>query len=152
MSDRSNEALDVALRRLFDDASADVGTEPSTVVLSVLSAGRRFEIVTGEVARGDLVGVRAGGAVADRQLVVSADCLDVVLDVTADDDGLLDVRGTVLGDENLYAVQLLQEAAEVALTVTDPDGGFSVAGLEPGAYALVVSGRASEVSATVELR
>ncbi len=84
------------------------------------------------------VGVRAAGAQgARRQLVYSADALDVALNLLPRArDKKFDLDGQVLSHEGAelgaFSVQLLQSETELAMTVTDDLGGFAFQTIPPG--------------------
>ncbi|CAA9399387.1 MAG: hypothetical protein AVDCRST_MAG03-1115 [uncultured Rubrobacteraceae bacterium] len=105
------------------------------------------------------VGVRSAGAHgARRQLVYSADVLDVVLNfLPRARDKKFDLNGQVLAQEDdvelgSFSVQLLRSAAELAITATDGLGSFAIESIPPGVYELILSTDRLEVSITpVEL-
>ena len=104
------------------------------------------------------VGVRSAGAHgARRQLVYSADALDVALNFLPRARGKkFDLNGQVLAQDDVelgsFCVQLLQSATELAITATDDLGSFVIESIPPGMYELVLSTDRLEVSITpVEL-
>src|SRR5919112_3594328 len=104
------------------------------------------------------VGVRSAGAQgARRQLVYSADALDIALNLLPRArDNKYDLNGQVLShsDSELgsFSVQLLQSETELAITATDDLGSFAIESIPPGVYEIVLSSERVEVSITpVEL-
>jgi hypothetical protein len=104
------------------------------------------------------VGARAAGTQgARRQLVYSADALDVALNVLSRArDKNVDLDGQVLPRENVelgsFGVQLLQSETEFRLTDTDDLGAFAFESIPSGVYEIILSTDRVEVSiAPVEL-
>jgi hypothetical protein len=104
------------------------------------------------------VGARAAGTQgARRQLVYSADALDVALNVlqrARNKD--FDLDGQVLPRDDVepgsFSVQLLQSETEVGITATDDLGAFAFESIPSGVYELIFSTDRVEVSiAPVEL-
>ena len=86
-----------------------------------------------------------------RQLIFQADTFDLALNLMARrPDNNLDLDGQVLpregGEPELFSIQLLRDGDEVALTVTDELGSFVVRDIPPGAYEIVLSAGAVEIS------
>ena len=98
------------------------------------------------------MGVRSVGAQGTRrQLVYSADALDVALNILPRArDKNLDLNGQVLSHSDAelgsFSVQLLQSETERAITATDDLGGFAIESIPPGVYELVLSSERVEVS------
>ena len=122
-------------------------------LLAMIDAPSPFELTTGEPDRraGALIAVRSAGTVEDRQVLVRGGWVDVALDVHGADSGLVTVGGTVLGVDEACSIQLLGDGVEVALTVTDEYGEFTLAAIAPGRYELIVAGQQAEMSAIVDL-
>jgi hypothetical protein len=104
------------------------------------------------------VGVRAAGAQGvRRQLIYSADAVDVALNfLPRDRDKNLDLEGQVFprNDTELgsFSVQLLRDETELAITTTDDLGGFAFESILPDVYTIILSTDQVEVSITsVEL-
>jgi hypothetical protein len=104
------------------------------------------------------VGVRSAGTQgARRQLVYSADTLDVALNILPRaHDKMFDLNGQVLSHNEVelgsFSVQLLQSETELAITATDDLGSFTVEAIPPGVHELILSSDQVEVSITpVEL-
>jgi hypothetical protein len=104
------------------------------------------------------VGVRSAGTQgARRQLVYSADTLDVALNILPRaHDKMFDLNGQVLSHNEVelgsFSVQLLQSETELAITATDDLGSFTVEAIPPGVHELILSSDRIEVSITpVEL-
>jgi hypothetical protein len=104
------------------------------------------------------VGVRSAGAQgARRQLVYSADDLDVALNfLPRARDKNLDLDGQVLPRDDVelgsFSVQLLQSETELGITATDDLGAFAFESIPSGVYEIILSTNRVEVSiAPVEL-
>jgi hypothetical protein len=104
------------------------------------------------------VGVRAAGAQgARRQLVYSADALDVALNfLPRARDKNFDLDGQVLPRDDVelgsFSVQLLQGETELGITATDDLGAFAFESIPSGVYEIVLSTDRVEISiAPVEL-
>ena len=104
------------------------------------------------------LGARTAGAQETRrQLVYSADALDVALNVLPRArDKNFDLDGQVLprGDVELgsFSVQLLQSESELGITATDDLGAFAFESIPSGEYEIILSTDRVEVSiAPVEL-
>jgi hypothetical protein len=104
------------------------------------------------------VGARAAGTQgARRQLVYSADALDVALNVLPRArDKNVDLDGQVLPREDVelgsFSVQLLQSETEFGITDTDDLGAFAFESIPSGVYEIILSTDRVEVSiAPVEL-
>ena len=104
------------------------------------------------------VGARAAGRQgARRQLVYSADTLDVALNVLQRArDKNVDLDGQVLPRDDVelgsFGVQLLQSGTEFGLTDTDDLGAFAFESIPSGVYEIILSTDRVEVSiAPVEL-
>src|SRR5215217_4587005 len=110
---------------------------------------------------GDLrpaVGARSAGTQgARRQLVYSADALDVALNVLPRArDKNFDLDGQVLPRDDVelgsFSVQLLQSETELGITATDDLGAFAFESIPSGEYEIILSTEWVEVSiAPVEL-
>jgi hypothetical protein len=110
---------------------------------------------------GDLrpaVGARSAGTQgARRQLVYSADALDVALNVLPRArDKNFDLDGQVLPRDDIelgsFSVQLLQSETELGITATDDLGAFAFESIPSGVYEIIISTDRVEVSiAPVEL-
>jgi hypothetical protein len=105
------------------------------------------------------VGVRSAGAQwARRQLVYSADALDVALNfLPRARDKKVDLNGQVLSRNDMelgsFSVQLLQSETELAITATDDLGGFAIESIPPGMYEIILSSERLEIAITpVELK
>ena len=98
------------------------------------------------------MGVRSVGAQGTRrQLVYSADALDIALNILPRaHDKKLDLNGQVLSHNNAelgsFSVQLLKNETELAITATDDLGGFAMESIPPGVYELILSSERVEVS------
>ena len=104
------------------------------------------------------VGVRSAGAQgARRQLVYSADDLDVALNfLPRARDKNFDLDGQVLPRDDVelgsFSVQLLQSETELGITATDDLGAFAFESIPSGVYEIILSTDQVEVSiAPVEL-
>jgi hypothetical protein len=104
------------------------------------------------------VGVRSAGAQgARRQLVYSADDLDVALNfLPRARDKNFDLDGQVLPRDDVelgsFSVQLLQSETELGITATDHLGAFAFESIPSGVYEIILSTDRVEVSiAPVEL-
>jgi hypothetical protein len=104
------------------------------------------------------VGVRSAGTQgARRQLVFSADDLDVALNVLPRArDKNVDLDGQVLPRDDVelgsFSVQLLQGETELGITTTDDLGAFAFDSIPSGVYEIILSTEWVEVSiAPVEL-
>jgi hypothetical protein len=104
------------------------------------------------------VGARTAGAQgARRQLVYSADGIDVALNILPRArDKKFDLDGQVLPRDDVelgsFSVQLLQSETELGLTATDELGAFAFESVPSGVYEIVLSTDRVEVSiAPVEL-
>jgi hypothetical protein len=165
---------DVAWLRKFVRATEDSILEsPPSEVRSTLIArfkahaeGRRTpDLLKGVVATltfdGSLrpaVGARAAGTQgARRQLVYSADALDVALNfLPRASDKNFDLDGQVLPRNDVelgsFSVQLLQGETELGITATDDLGTFAFESIPSGVYEIILSTDQIEVSiAPVEL-
>lgn len=165
---------DVAwLRRFVKAAEGGILESPPPEVRSTLIArfrahaeGRRTpgllkSIVTTLAFDGGLrpaIGARAAGTQgARRQLVYSADDLDVALNVLQRArDKNVDLDGQVLPREDVelgsFGVQLLQGETEFGITGTDDLGAFAFESIPSGVYEIILSTDRVEVSiAPVEL-
>jgi hypothetical protein len=97
-------------------------------------------------------GVRSAGAQgARRQLVYSADALDVALNfLPRARDKKFDLNGQVLSHNDVelgsFIVQLLQSETELAITATDDLGGFAIESIPPGVFEIILSSERVEVS------
>jgi hypothetical protein len=104
------------------------------------------------------VGVRSAGTQgARRQLVYSADDLDVALNfLPRASDKNFDLDGQVLPRDEVdlgsFSVQLLQSETELGITATDDLGAFAFESIPSGVYEIIFSTDRVEVSiAPVEL-
>jgi hypothetical protein len=104
------------------------------------------------------VGARAAGTQgARRQLVYSADALDVALNfLPRARDKNFDLDGQVLPRDDVelgsFSVQLLQSETELGITATDDLGAFAFESIPSGVYEIILSTDRVEVSiAPVEL-
>ena len=104
------------------------------------------------------VGARAAGMLgARRQLVYSADALDVALNfLPRARDKNFDLDGQVLPRDDVelgsFSVQLLQGGTEFGITATDDLGAFAFESIPSGVYEIIISADRVEVSiAPVEL-
>jgi hypothetical protein len=104
------------------------------------------------------VGVRSAGTQgARRQLVYSADDLDVALNfLPRARDKNFDLDGQVLPRDDVelgsFSVQLLQSETELGITATDDLGAFAFESIPSGVYEIILSTDRVEVSiAPVEL-
>jgi hypothetical protein len=104
------------------------------------------------------VGVRSAGTQgARRQLVYSADDLDVALNfLPRARDKNFDLDGQVLPRDDVelgsFSVQLLQSETELGITATDELGAFAFESIPSGVYEIIISTDRVEVSiAPVEL-
>ena len=97
-------------------------------------------------------GVRSAGAQGvRRQLVYSADAIDVALNFLSRARGKnFDLNGQVLSHNDVelgsFIVQLLQSETEFAITTTDDLGGFAIESIPPGMYEIILSSERVEVS------
>lgn len=155
MADRdrlSDRELEMALTDLFDEV---LDEDPSLERLLALLDDDRpaVEVTVGEVAdpHEELVAVRSAGTVEDHQVVVRGGWADVVLDIVSAGDGVVDVRGSVVGCDEVCSVQLLRDDDELAITTTDELGEFVLTGVPVGACQLIVAGDRREVSTKLEL-
>lgn len=165
---------DVAwLRRFVRATEASILESPPPEVRSMLNArfkahaeGRRTpgllkRVVATLTFDGGLrpaVGARAAGTQeARRQLVYSADALDVALNfLPRARDKNFDLDGQVLPRDDVelasFSVQLLQGETEFGITATDDLGAFAFESIPSGAYEIILSTDRVEVSiAPVEL-
>jgi hypothetical protein len=165
---------DVAWLRKFLRATEDSVLEsPPPEVRSALisrfrahAEGRRTpgflkRVVATLTFDGDLrpaVGARSAGTQgARRQLVYSADALDVALNVLPRArDKNFDVDGQVLPRDDVelgsFSVQLLQGETELGITATDDLGAFAFDSIPSGVYEIILSTEWVEASiAPVEL-
>jgi hypothetical protein len=100
------------------------------------------------------VGVRSAGTQgARRQLVYSADTLDLALNILPRArDKKFDLHGQVLTHNDVelgsFSVQLLQSETELAITATDDLGSFTMEAIQPGVHELILSSDRIEVSIT----
>ena len=104
------------------------------------------------------VGVRSAGTQgARRQLIYSADDLDVALNfLPRARDKNFDLDGQVLPRDDVelgsFSVQLLQSETELGITATDDLGAFAFESIPSGVYEIILSTDRVEVSiAPVEL-
>ena len=104
------------------------------------------------------VGVRAAGTQgARRQLVYSADSMDVALNfLPRARDKNIDLDGQVLPRDDVelgsFSIQLLQGETELGITATDDLGAFAFESIPSGVYEVVLSTDWVEISiAPVEL-
>ena len=104
------------------------------------------------------VGVRSAGTQgARRQLVYSADDLDVALNfLPRARDKNFDIDGQILPRDDVelgsFSVQLLQSETELGITATDELGAFAFESIPSGVYEIIISTDRVEVSiAPVEL-
>ena len=104
------------------------------------------------------VGARTAGTQgARKQLVYSADALDVALNVLQRArDKNVDLDGQVLPRDDVelgsFSVQLLQSETEVSMTAADDLGAFAFESIPSGVYEIILSTDRVEVSiAPVEL-
>jgi hypothetical protein len=104
------------------------------------------------------VGARAAGTQgARRQLVYSADALDVALNfLPRARDKTFDLDGQVLPHDDVelgsFSVQLLQSETQFGITATDDLGAFAFESIPSGEYEIILSTDRVEVSiAPVEL-
>jgi hypothetical protein len=104
------------------------------------------------------VGVRSAGTQgARRQLVYSADNLDVALNfLPRARDKNFDIDGQILPRDDVelgsFSVQLLQSETELGITATDDLGVFAFESIPSGVYEIILSTERVEVSiAPVEL-
>ena len=113
---------------------------------------RVFATLTFDDGLRPAMGVRSVGAQGTRrQLVYSADALDVALNLLPRArDKKLDLNGQVLSHSDAelgsFSVQLLQSETELAITATDDLGGFVMESIPPGEYELILSSERVEVS------
>lgn len=149
--------IDALLRAAFDRGAdaPDLGADDALLALlgAMGPAIERLDATVSLVTDGDpvLVGVRSAAMLDDRQIVAEAGDVTIVLDVVRAGDGVLDVRGEVLGLAGPCAVQLLDGPVEVALTVTDGSQEFVLRAVPPGRYELILAAERREVSVSVEL-
>jgi hypothetical protein len=98
------------------------------------------------------VGARSvGGQGTRRQLIYSADALDIAINFwPRARDKNLDIEGQILPRDDQepesFSVQLLQDETELAMTTTDELGGFSFESIMPGVYTAIFSTDQIEVS------
>jgi len=98
------------------------------------------------------VGVRSAGTQgARRQLVYSADDLDVALNfLPRARDKNFDIDGQILPRDDVelgsFSVQLLQSETEFGITVTDDLGTFAFESIPSGVYEIILSTERVEVS------
>ena len=98
------------------------------------------------------VGVRSAGTQgARRQLVYSADDLDVALNfLPRARDKNFDIDGQILPRDDVelgsFSVQLLQSETEFGITVTDDLGAFAFESIPSGVYEIILSTERVEVS------
>src|SRR3712207_4053237 len=98
------------------------------------------------------VGVRSAGTQgARRQLVYSADDLDVALNfLPRARDKNFDLDGQVLPRDDVelgsFSVQLLQSETELGITATDDLGAFAFESIPPGVYEIILCTDRVEVS------
>jgi hypothetical protein len=98
------------------------------------------------------VGVRSAGTRgARKQLVYSADTIDVALNILPRTrDKKFDLHGQVLAHNDVelgsFSVQLLQSETELAITVADDLGSFTIEAIPPGVHELILSSDRVEVS------
>ena len=165
---------DVAwLRKFVSATEASVLESPPPEVRSTLiarfrapSEGRRTpgllkRVVATLTFDGGLrpaVGVRSAGTQgARRQLVYSADDLDVALNfLPRARDKNFDIDGQILPRNDVelgsFSVQLLQSETELGITATDDLGAFAFESIPSGVYEIILSTERVEVSiAPVEL-
>ena len=173
VADRATLA-DVAWLRKFARATEDSVLEsPPPEVRSTLIAhfkahaeGRRTpgllkRVVATLTFDGGLrpaVGLRSAGTQgARRQLVYSADDLDVALNfLPRARDKNFDIDGQILPRNDVelgsFSVQLLQSETELGITATDDLGAFAFESIPSGVYEIILSTERVEVSiAPVEL-
>ena len=120
---------------------------------------RVFATLTFDGGLRPAVGVRSAGAQgARRQLVYSADDLDVALNfLPRAGDKNFDLDGQVLPRDDVselgsFSVQLLQGETELGITVTDDLGAFAFESTPSGVYEIILSTDRVEVAiAPVEL-
>lgn len=143
--------LEAALSRLLAEPSQQ--SDELEKLLAMIDEPSPFEMTTGEPdgRAGELIAVRSAGTVEDRQVLVHGGWVDIALDVQTADSGLVRVGGTVLGVDEACSIQLLGDGVEVALTVTDEFGEFTLVAISPGRYELIVAGQQAEMSALVDL-
>jgi hypothetical protein len=143
--------LEAALSRLLAEPTQE--RDELDALLAMIDAPSPFELTAGEAdgRAGELIAVRSAGTVEDRQVLVRGGWVDVALDVDIADSGLVNVGGTVLGVDEACSIQLLGDGVEVALTVTDEFGEFTLMAIAPGRYELIVAGQQAEMSAIVDL-
>src|SRR5215203_1987035 len=165
---------DVAWLRKFLRATEDSGLEsPPPEMRSTLIArfeahaeGRRppgflKRVVATLTFDGGLrpaVGLRSAGTQgARRQLVYSADDLDVALNfLPRARDKNIDLDGQILPHNDMelgsFSVQLLQSETELVITATDDLGAFAFESIPSGVYEIILSTDRVEISiAPVEL-
>jgi hypothetical protein len=165
---------DVAWLRKFVRATEDSVLEspPPEVGMTLIdrfeahAEGRRppgllkrvFATLTFDGGLRPAVGVRSAGAQgARRQLVYSADDLDVALNfLPRAGDKNFDLDGQVLPRDDVelgsFSVQLLQSETELGITATDDLGAFAFESIPSGVYEIILSTDRVEVSiAPVEL-
>jgi hypothetical protein len=98
-----------------------------------------------------LAGVRSAATQGqERQLIFSSEAAEVALNILPESGGQgMRLTGQVFPGEGsegeIYSVQLLREAQEVALTLSDELGEFGFEEVPAGSYELVVSGEMMEV-------
>lgn len=127
--------------------TAYVQTKRPPGILQTLSA----MLTSDSWQRLSLAGVRNVSLnTAPRQLIYSSDMVDVALNVQVQSGGRdIDLDGQIFPLDNSepagFVVQLLQNGVEQRLTASDAGGKFSLAGLPPGHYNLVISGDWAEI-------
>jgi hypothetical protein len=87
-----------------------------------------------------------------RQLIYSADVLDVALNFWRRGRDKLDLEGQVLPHDEMelepFIVQLLRGETEVAITASDDLGSFAFESILPGEYTIILGTHQVEVSIT----
>jgi hypothetical protein len=99
------------------------------------------------------LGLRGAAYGAERQVVYSSDTADIALNISARlPEEKVDLAGQLFpltgDDEEPYSVQLLQDAVERGLTLTDELGEFSFKSLPPGRYDIIFTGSHAELLLT----
>ena len=154
--------IDSAVRSLFGSAGKSPAGNTDALGAVLSSAQSVIDRVVGRLAMdsyGDPVtlGVRSAGTLSGQQIVVTAEGLDIVLDVldrgdgSEVDDGVVRVRGEVVDGGEPLAIQLLVDGREVALAAVDELGEFDLGDVPRGSYELVVAGAHREVSSEIHL-